>query len=149
MPDMILQHVDTLLVERIHALARDRQWSINDVLLHALRNGLGISAAQEFSESMREPQTLTQLEAKYGLSITIVADDHLAGTHYAIEKGEPRPGSAPIEATSHVKVDSAQIEDLEADESAEEEDEEPAENGVAVAGSWVRPCGMPLALIEV
>jgi ribonuclease E len=76
-------------------------------------------------------QTLTQLEAKYGLSITIVADDHLAGTHYAIEKGEPRPGSAPIEATSHVKVDSAQIEDLEADESAEEEDEEPAENGVA------------------
>ena len=68
MPDMILQHVDTLLVERIHALARDRQWSINDVLLHALRNGLGISAAQEFSESMREPQTLTQLDGPWEIA---------------------------------------------------------------------------------
>jgi len=61
MPDMILQHVDTLLVERIHALARDRQWAINDVLLYALRNGLGISAAQQFSESLRDPQALTEL----------------------------------------------------------------------------------------
>ena len=61
MPDMILQHVDTLLVERIHALARDRQWAVNDVLLYALRNGLGISAAQQFSESLRDPQALPEL----------------------------------------------------------------------------------------
>ena len=61
MPDMILQHVDTLLAERIHALARDRQWAINDVLLYALRNGLGMSAAQQFSESRREPEALTEL----------------------------------------------------------------------------------------
>ncbi|HEV2680940.1 MAG TPA: hypothetical protein VNZ27_04880 [Rhodanobacter sp.] len=57
MPDMILQHVDNLLVERIKALARDRQWSINDVLLNALRNGLGMSPAQQLSETLREPQT--------------------------------------------------------------------------------------------
>ncbi len=61
MPDMILQHVDSLLAERVKALARDRQWSINEVLLHALRNGLGISAAQQFSETLRDPQALTQL----------------------------------------------------------------------------------------
>lgn len=61
MPDMVLQHIDSLLVERIKALARDRQWSINDVLLHALRNGLGISAAQPCSESLRDPQALAVL----------------------------------------------------------------------------------------
>jgi hypothetical protein len=60
-PDMILQHVDGLLVERIKALARDRQWSINEVLLYALRNGLGMSAAQPCSESLRDPQALAVL----------------------------------------------------------------------------------------
>lgn len=59
-PDMILQHVDSLLAERVRAMARDRQWSINEVLLHALRNGLGMSAAQQFSESLRDPQALMQ-----------------------------------------------------------------------------------------
>ena len=58
---MILQHVDSLLAERVKALARDRQWSVNEVLLHALRNGLGMSAAQQFSETVRDPQALTQL----------------------------------------------------------------------------------------
>jgi hypothetical protein len=57
-PDMILQHVDSLLVERIKSLARDRQCTINDVLLDTLRRGLGMSSAEEFSETQRDPQTL-------------------------------------------------------------------------------------------
>lgn len=61
MADVIVQHVDTLLVERIRALARERQWPVNDVLLHALRNGLGISAAQQFSETLRDPDAPTVL----------------------------------------------------------------------------------------
>lgn len=62
MPDMILQYVDCLLVERVRALARDRQCSTNDVLLHALRNGLGMSAAQQLSETLRDAQTLMPLD---------------------------------------------------------------------------------------
>ncbi|OOG57962.1 hypothetical protein [Rhodanobacter sp. C03] len=61
MPDMVLQHVDSLLVERIKALAKERQCTINDVLLDALRNGLGVSAAQGLSESLRDPQALSVL----------------------------------------------------------------------------------------
>lgn len=61
MPDMILQHVDSLLAERVKALARDRQCSINDVLLHALRNGMGMSGAQPCSETRCDPQTLAVL----------------------------------------------------------------------------------------
>ena len=60
MPDMILQHVDSLLAERVRAMARDRQWSVNEVLLHALRHGLGMATAQQLSETMRDPQALVQ-----------------------------------------------------------------------------------------
>jgi phage I-like protein len=65
MPDMIVQHVESLLVERIKSLAKERQCSVNDVLLNALRNGLGMSAAQEFSESLRDPQALTILSGHW------------------------------------------------------------------------------------
>lgn len=64
-PDMILQHVDSLLTERIRALARERQCTINDVMLNALRHGLGISAAQGFSESLRDPEALAVLEGQW------------------------------------------------------------------------------------
>ncbi|WP_158881295.1 hypothetical protein [Rhodanobacter sp. L36] len=65
MPDMVVQHVEGLLVERIKSLAKERQCSVNDVLLNALRNGLGLSAAQEFSESLRDPQALTVLSGHW------------------------------------------------------------------------------------
>ncbi|HVW92221.1 MAG TPA: ribonuclease E/G [Devosia sp.] len=67
--------------------------------------------------------TLGQLEAKYGLSITIVADEHVGASHYAIEKGEPRPGTVIGEAPTHIRVDSAPIEDIEIEEVEETEDE--------------------------
>ena len=73
--------------------------------------------------------TLNNLEAKYGLSITIVADDHVGAQHYAIERGEARmiPGEQP--APQHVRVDSAAVDEADlADEAIEdEEDEESAE----------------------
>lgn len=65
MTDMILHHVESLLAERIRALAKERQCSVNDVMLHALRNGLGISAAQEFSETLRDPETLSRLNGNW------------------------------------------------------------------------------------
>ena len=42
MPDIVIRHIDEDLAERIKALARERHWSINDVILHLLRHGLGI-----------------------------------------------------------------------------------------------------------
>lgn len=65
MPDMVLQHVDGLLVERIKALAKERQCTINDVLLDALRNGLGVSVAPGLSEILRDPQTLAMLGGQW------------------------------------------------------------------------------------
>ena len=51
MPDFVIRHIDSLLAERILALARDRQWSVNDVVLAALRRGLGMSLPGEAASS--------------------------------------------------------------------------------------------------
>ena len=62
MPDLLVQQVDSLLVERIKSLARDRHCSINDVVLHALRHSLGVLAAGEYSETLCDSQALTLLD---------------------------------------------------------------------------------------
>ena len=79
-------------------------------------------------------QTLTQLEAKYQLAITLLADDHLTGSHFAIEKGEPRAHMPQLEAPAHVRVDSASMD--EADEAdAAIEDEVEADEAAPAASS--------------
>lgn len=47
MPDFLVRHIDSLLAERILALAKARQGSVNDVMLAALRRGLGMSLPGE------------------------------------------------------------------------------------------------------
>lgn len=42
MADILLRDVDAVMVERIKQIARERDWPIHDVLLHALKQGLGI-----------------------------------------------------------------------------------------------------------
>ena len=65
MTDMVLQYVDGLLVDRIRALAKERRCSVNEVMLKALRTGLGVSEAQEFSETLRDTDTLDKLEGSW------------------------------------------------------------------------------------
>ena len=74
--------------------------------------------------------TLSQLEVKYQLSITLIADDHLTGSHFAIEKGEPRPG-AVTELPAHVRVDSAAMDDVVEESEPEAEEEEETEEVAA------------------
>lgn len=80
-------------------------------------------------------ETLTQLEIRNNLSITITADGKLAGHDFHIEKGETRVSAyAETRAAAHVRVDSAVIEDdVEEEGEAEveetEETEARADNG--------------------
>jgi hypothetical protein len=56
MPDLVIRHIDNLMAERIKSLAKDRQWSINDVVLHALRHGLGMTESSNlFAETLFDP----------------------------------------------------------------------------------------------
>ena len=76
--------------------------------------------------------TLNGLEAKYGLSITVVADDHVGPSHFAIERGENRQLERGESAGTHVRVDTATLIDAEAeaaDALIEDEDDEEEAGG--------------------
>ncbi len=77
--------------------------------------------------------TLNNLEAKYGLSITIVADDHVGPSHFAIERGEARQLERGESVGTHVRVDTATLIDAEAEAAdaliEDEDDEEEEANG--------------------
>ncbi|AIF46258.1 hypothetical protein HY57_02825 [Dyella japonica A8] len=64
-PDLVIRHIDNLMAERIKTLAKERQWSINDVVLHALRHGLGMSSSNVFAETMLDPGDLTTLGGQW------------------------------------------------------------------------------------
>jgi len=70
---------------------------------------------------------LTELEAKYELSITISADSKLTGNHFNIERGEQRP-TQRSGARAPISVDSAEMADVESEEETEDnsQDEKPA-----------------------
>lgn len=60
MPDLMIRHIDRLMAERIKLLAKARQWSINDVVLQALRQGLGVTENNgSLEEIMLEPSDLS------------------------------------------------------------------------------------------
>jgi hypothetical protein len=59
MPDLMIRHIDRLMADRIKLLAKARQWSINDVVLQALRQGLGVAEGGGLlAEHMLEPGEL-------------------------------------------------------------------------------------------
>jgi polyhydroxyalkanoate synthesis regulator phasin len=61
MPDIMIRHIDRLMAERIKLLAKERQWSINDVVLQALRHGLGVSESSALlAENLIESRDLTE-----------------------------------------------------------------------------------------
>jgi len=41
-PDILVRNIDEPMADRIKAIAREREWSINEVILHALRHSLGL-----------------------------------------------------------------------------------------------------------
>ena len=76
-------------------------------------------------------ETLTALEIRNQLSITITADGKMTGHQFAIEKGEARVMAyAEQRAAEHVRVDSAVIEDSD-DEIVEEAEDEEVEERTA------------------
>jgi ribonuclease E len=76
-------------------------------------------------------ETLTALEMRNHLSITITADGKMTGHQFSIEKGEARVMSyADQRATEHVRVDSAVIDDDLDDGIIDESEDETAEDAI-------------------
>src|SRR5688500_7461595 len=74
--------------------------------------------------------TFNGLEGKYNLSITIVADDHVGPSHFAIERGELRVSEyREQQAASHARVDTADMEPATVEDRPEEPEDEEEEAG--------------------
>jgi hypothetical protein len=41
-PDILVRNIEDVVADRIKAIARERSWSINEVILHVLRHSLGL-----------------------------------------------------------------------------------------------------------
>jgi len=70
---------------------------------------------------------LSDLEARFGLTITIAADEHLGSQHFAVERGEIILNPAPPPPAPTLTPESVQPYDEDMDEEIEEEDDEEAE----------------------
>ena len=58
MPDFLLRGIDATLAERIKTLARERNWAINDAILHLIRQGLGLVPDDGNDRAHRDIATL-------------------------------------------------------------------------------------------
>jgi hypothetical protein len=63
-PDIVVRQIDQAMVDRIKTLARERSWAINDVIVHALRYGLGLTG-DPFGEHEREFRSIAQLSGTW------------------------------------------------------------------------------------
>jgi len=53
-PDILVRNIDDAIAERIKAIAREREWSINDVIVHLLRQSLGLADDDIFRREMHD-----------------------------------------------------------------------------------------------
>lgn len=54
MPDILVRNIEEVVAERIKAIARERQWTINETILHVLKRGLGFEGEDIFHREMHD-----------------------------------------------------------------------------------------------
>jgi ribonuclease E len=120
----------TGLVRSVESLALMIMRHIEDHVLRKQGQSINVRVPVEVALYILnfKRETLTALEIRNQLSITITADGKLTGHQFSIEKGEARVSSyAELRpAAEHVRVDSAIIDDVDEDivDEVEEEEEE-------------------------
>jgi len=59
MPDILVRNIEEIVAERIKAIAREREWSINEVILHVLKQSLGFGGEDIFHREMQDIAVLS------------------------------------------------------------------------------------------
>ncbi|MAN75621.1 MAG: ribonuclease E/G [Rhizobiales bacterium] len=125
----------TGLVRSVSSLALMIMRAIEDHVLRKPGQSINVNMPAEVALYIlnTKRETLTALEAKYGLSITISAQSGLLGSQFNIERGEAR---APVAAApvQHIRADAASMDDYqepEVEEEAEVEAEIEAEDDMS------------------
>lgn len=73
MADILLRDIDPEMAERIKALARERGWPIHDVILHLLKQSLGLADPAP----PKEPGDIARLHGAWGEDESRAFDDAL------------------------------------------------------------------------
>jgi hypothetical protein len=57
-PDILVRNIEEPVAERIKTIARERNWSINEVILHLLRRGVGLGGEDVARREMHDVAVL-------------------------------------------------------------------------------------------
>ncbi|WP_404403800.1 Rne/Rng family ribonuclease [Pelagibacterium halotolerans] len=115
----------TGLVRSVSSLALMIMRAIEDHVLRKPGQSINVNMPAEVALYILNTKrhTLSMLEEKYGLSITISASDAMVGNQFTIERGEsrgPLPNAAQVQ---HIRADAASMEDYEEADAAEAAEE--------------------------
>lgn len=103
--------------------------SLEDLLIKGVTHHLTVRTRSAVALYIlnQKRKHLSDLEARFGLTITISADEHLGSQHFAVERGEIILNPAPPPPAPTLTPESVQPYDEEIDEEIEEEEDEEAE----------------------
>lgn len=102
MPDLVVRQIDHVMAERIKTLAKERRWSINDVVLHALKHGLGLAeGGQPFAETLLDADAVV-LSGHWDAA-------ERAAFHEAVQALSVAPSSQLVDLTEDTLGDSAEL----------------------------------------
>lgn len=59
MPDILVRNIEEVVADRIKAIAREHNWTINDVILHVLKQALGFGGEDIFKREMHDIAVLS------------------------------------------------------------------------------------------
>ena len=59
MPDILVRNIEESVADRIKTIARERNWSINDVILHVLKHSLGFGGEDMTRREMHDVAVLS------------------------------------------------------------------------------------------
>jgi len=91
-PDFLLRGIDNGLAERIKSIARERNWSINDVILNLVRTGLGEANGEEFTST--GSGDIAHLAGTWGPDESAAFRQALEAFEHMPETGTPFSGKA-------------------------------------------------------
>jgi len=103
--------------------------SLEDLLIKGVTHHLTVRTRSAVALYIlnQKRKHLSDLEARFGLTITISADEHLGSQHFAVERGEIILNPAPPPPAPTLTPESVQPYDEEIDDDVEEEDDEEEE----------------------
>lgn len=103
--------------------------SLEDMLIKGVTHHLTVRTRSAVALYIlnQKRKHLSDLEARFGLTITIAADEHLGSQHFAVERGEIILNPAPPLPAPTLTPESVQPYDEELDEEIEEEEDEESE----------------------